>query len=106
MVLSIGVFFSLMVVGLASTLPATMSAGLHAHGVPLATAEQVSHLPPVGLLFAAFLGYNPIQKLLGPHVLSGLSHSQVQTLTGKAFFPTSSRGRSSTRWRSCSWRRS
>ena len=65
-VLSIGLFFSLMVVGLASTLPATMTAGLTAHGVSQATASHLAHLPPVGLLFAAFLGYNPIQKLLGP----------------------------------------
>jgi MFS family permease len=86
-VLSIGLFFSLMVVGLASTLPAAMSAGLHANGVSLATASKLGHLPPVGLLFAAFLGYNPIQKLLGPQTLATLSHHQVQTLTGKEFFP-------------------
>jgi MFS family permease len=58
--LSIGVFFSLMVVGLASTLPTTLTGGLEAHGVPAATAQQIGQLPPVGSLFAAFLGYNPI----------------------------------------------
>ena len=86
-VLSIGLFFSLMVVGLASTLPATMTAGLTAHGVSQATASHLAHLPPVGLLFAAFLGYNPIQKLLGPATLSHLTHAQTQTLTGRSFFP-------------------
>jgi EmrB/QacA subfamily drug resistance transporter len=86
-VLSIGLFFSLMVVGLASTLPATMTSRLAAHGVPLATASHLAHLPPVGLLFAAFLGYNPVSKLLGPHVLAGLSHQQATTLTGRTFFP-------------------
>ena len=86
-VLSIGLFFSLMVVGLASTLPATMIAGLQANGVPSATANTVADLPPVGLLFAAFLGYNPIQKLLGPETLSHLTHHQVQALTGRSFFP-------------------
>jgi MFS family permease len=86
-VLSIGLFFSLMVVGLASTLPATMTAGLTANGVSQATASHLAHLPPVGLLFAAFLGYNPVAKLLGPHVLAGLSHHQAQTLTGRTFFP-------------------
>jgi hypothetical protein len=86
-VLSIGLFFSLMVVGLASTLPATMTSGLTAHGVSQATASHLAHLPPVGLLFAAFLGYNPIQKLLGPATLSHLTHAQVQTLTGRSFFP-------------------
>jgi MFS family permease len=86
-VLSIGLFFSLMVVGLASTLPATMSSGLTAHGVPQATASHLAHLPPVGLLFAAFLGYNPIEKLLGADTLSHLSHAQAHTLTGRSFFP-------------------
>ncbi|HEY7104876.1 MAG TPA: MFS transporter [Acidimicrobiia bacterium] len=86
-VLSIGLFFSLMVVGLAATLPATMTAGLTAHGVSHATASKLAHLPPVGLLFAAFLGYNPIQKLLGPQALSHLTHAQAQALTGRSFFP-------------------
>jgi MFS family permease len=87
MVLSIGLFFSLMIAGLAASLPATMYAGLLANGVPAATATQISHLPPVGSLFAAFLGYNPIRTLLGPDVLSALPHSQAAYLTGKEFFP-------------------
>jgi MFS family permease len=87
MVLSIGLFFSLMIAGLAASLPATMYAGLLANGVPAATATQISHLPPVGSLFAAFLGYNPMRTLLGPDVLSALPHSQAAYLTGKEFFP-------------------
>src|ERR1044072_9923049 len=65
-VLSIGIFFTLMIAGLAATLPAAMNSGLQAHGVPAATAEHVAALPPVSILFAAFLGYNPIAQLLGP----------------------------------------
>ncbi len=87
MVLSIGLFFSLMIAGLAASLPATMYAGLVANGVPVAAAAQISHLPPVGSLFAAFLGYNPIRTLLGPDVLSALPHSQSAYLTGTRFFP-------------------
>ena len=88
MVLSIGVFFSLMIVGLASTLPHTMYAGLTGHGVDAASAHQVANLPPVGSLFAAFLGYNPVQNLLSSTgVLASLPHAQAATLTGKAFFP-------------------
>ena len=75
-VLSIGVFFTLMIIGLASTLPQTMSSGLQAHGVSAAAAHRASTLPPVSILFAAFLGYNPIQHLLGSHVLAGLSAAQ------------------------------
>src|ERR1700678_2989024 len=56
--LSIGVFFSLMIAGLASRLPAAMTAGLTAQGIPAATAAPISHLPPIGVLFASFLGYN------------------------------------------------
>ncbi|HVW33138.1 MAG TPA: MFS transporter [Acidimicrobiia bacterium] len=87
MVLSIGLFFSLMIAGLASSLPSTMEAGLTANGVPAATASQLAHLPPVGSLFAAFLGYNPMQTLLGDKVLSALPPDKAAHLTGKTFFP-------------------
>ncbi|HYR61579.1 MAG TPA: hypothetical protein VET24_02955 [Actinomycetota bacterium] len=63
--LSIGLFFSLMIAGLASALPHTMSAGLTAQGIPAPVATRVASLPPVGSLFAAFLGYNPMKTLLG-----------------------------------------
>jgi hypothetical protein len=87
MVLSIGIFFSLIVAGLSTTLPGALSGGLQAHGVPAAEAAQIGHLPPVGVLFAAFLGYNPIQHLLGGS-LGQLSPDQVSFLTGQSFFPS------------------
>ena len=87
MVLSIGVFFSLMIAGLASTLPHTLGGSLVAQGVPADAANRIAHLPPVGSLFAAFLGYNPIRTLLGPHVLGSLSGSHAAYLTGKTYFP-------------------
>jgi MFS family permease len=86
-VLSIGIFFTLMILGLASTLPHAMASGLEAHGVPAHTAQVAAHLPPVSILFAAFLGYNPIQHLLGSGVLMHLSHAQHTLLTGRSFFP-------------------
>jgi EmrB/QacA subfamily drug resistance transporter len=86
--LSIGVFFSLMVVGLAATLPNTLYEGLIGHHVPSNVASQIAGLPPVGSLFAAFLGYNPIETLLGPTgVLAQLPTADAATLTGKTFFP-------------------
>src|SRR5215469_4433947 len=85
-VLSIGVFFSLIIVGLSSTLPAVLFHGLHSHGVPIADATQVSHLPPVGSLFASFLGYNPIQQLLGPDLLNQVGPQHAAYLTGRSFF--------------------
>ena len=69
-VLSIGIFFTLMIVGLPATLPAALYHGLVAHGVPAGGATRVAHLPPVSILFAAFLGYNPMQHLLGNAVLA------------------------------------
>ena len=85
--LSIGVFFSLMVAGLARSLPDTLTTGLQAHGVPAATAESVANLPPVSTLFAAFLGSNPVEHLLGPDVLAGLAPADAAALTGTEFFP-------------------
>jgi MFS family permease len=86
-VLSIGVFFTLMIVGLAASLPHTMQTGLAAHGVPAADAVRISHLPPVATLFASFLGYNPMATLLGPSTLHHLPAGQATTLTGRQFFP-------------------
>ncbi|GAB3162641.1 MFS transporter [Amycolatopsis stemonae] len=86
MVLSIGFFFSLIIAGLSSSLPTTMSQGLIQHGVPAASADQIAHLPAVAVLFAAFLGYNPIQQLLGGQ-LSALPPDQASFLTGRSFFP-------------------
>jgi MFS family permease len=86
-VLSIGLFFSLMIIGLASALPSTLQHGLVAHGVSQPDAARIAHLPPVASLFAAFLGYNPIQNLLGPHTLHSLPAAQQHALTGRSFFP-------------------
>ncbi len=88
MVLSIGIFFSLMIVGLAGSLPQTMQSGLTAHGVPAGQAHAVAGLPPVAVLFASLLGYNPVQSLLGGHTLSQLSPANAQYLTGHSFFPS------------------
>lgn len=86
-VVSIGVFFSLMIAGLAASLPATLYAGLVAHDVPTAVARGISHLPPVSSLFAALLGYDPMASLLPPSVLRSLPPGQAAILTGKDFFP-------------------
>ncbi len=87
-VLSIGIFFTLMIAGLAATLPTTLTHGLAAQGVPHAVAVKIGSLPPVGSLFAAFLGYNPVAQLLGPTgALAHLPAGHVAVLTGKQFFP-------------------
>ena len=85
-VLSIGIFFSLMVAGLSSKLPDALSSGLTAQGIPAGAAQQISHLPPIGVLFAAFLGYNPMKQLLGP-LLSHLPAGHAAYVAGRQFFP-------------------
>jgi MFS family permease len=85
---SIGVVFTLMIAGLSSSLPSTLSGGLIREGVPSAVAHQIATLPPVSSLFASVLGVNPIQHLLGPGVLSRLPAASEAALTGRAFFPS------------------
>jgi uncharacterized membrane protein/uncharacterized protein YoaH (UPF0181 family) len=87
MVLSIGIFFTLIILGLASSLPATLSHGLMAQGVPSADAARLAALPPVSIMFAALLGYNPIGTLLGP-ALAKLPAGHAAYLTGHTFFPS------------------
>jgi MFS family permease len=88
MSLSIGIFFSLMIAGLASTLPRTLASGLRARGVPASLAAHMASLPPVSTLFSSFLGYNPIRNLLAQSgELGKLPARNVAVLTGKQFFP-------------------
>ena len=85
--LSIGIFFSLMVIGLANTLPTALSNGLQEQGVSASVAQQVAELPPVGSLFAAFLGYNPMAELLEPYHALQQPGVNAEVLTGQTFFP-------------------
>ncbi|WP_236795964.1 MFS transporter [Amycolatopsis sp. GM8] len=87
MVLSIGIFFSLMITGIARTLPQTLTSGLVAQGVPASSAGALAALPPVAVLFASLLGYNPLQTLLDPNVLHQLPPARADFLTGREFFP-------------------
>jgi MFS family permease len=89
MVLSIGIFFTLIIVGLSGYLPTALFHGLTAHGVPATAARKVADLPPTSSVFAAFLGYNPVENLLGPSgALAHLTHAQQLFLTGRSFFPS------------------
>ena len=86
LVLSIGIFFTLMVLGLAGSLPGTLDQGLKAQGVAPDAAQRISQLPPVGLLFSSFLGYNPMHQLLGSSI-NHLSAHQAAYLTSRQYFP-------------------
>jgi hypothetical protein len=84
---SIAFFFSVLTAGLASTLPTVMYSGLVANGLPAALSHRIASLPPIGVLFAAFLGYNPMQSLVPGAVTVRLSAHTQQMIFGKAFFP-------------------
>jgi MFS family permease len=86
-VISIGIFFTLLIVGLAASLPAELTHGLRAQGVPPAVAAHAANAPPISVLFAAFLGYNPVQHLVGTQALAHLPAHAQTALTGHAFFP-------------------
>jgi MFS family permease len=85
--LSIGIFFTMMIIGLAATLPNALTAGLRDHGLSASTASAIGHQPPVGSLFAAFLGYNPIGTLINGLPASATQSADLSTLTSKEFFP-------------------
>jgi len=86
-VLSIGIFFTLVIIGLSANLPASLGHGLTSEGVPRAGALKVANMPPVPTLFAAFLGYSPLAHLLPAKVIAGLSKAHASTVLGRSFFP-------------------
>src|SRR6185312_14374643 len=86
-VISLGIFFTLLIVGLSSSLPHTLASGLEAHGVAASKAHEVGQTPPISVLFAAFLGFNPIEHLLGSQALHSLPQHSQAVLTGHGFFP-------------------
>jgi len=85
---SMSLFFSVVIVGLAGTLPSALSSGLRTVGIPLGVASHASTLPPTGALFAAFLGYNPMRQLLSPEVLANLPQKTAALVLGTRFFPS------------------
>ncbi len=88
MLLSMSLFFSMVIIFLAGKLPPVLYSGLVAVGIPPAAAAYAAHLPPTGALFAAFLGYNPMQQLLPPAVLASLPAATRNLIMGKEFFPS------------------
>ena len=88
MVLSIGIFFSLIILGLSVVAAvATCTPASPRRACRAADATRLSHLPPTAVMFAALLGYNPIQMLLGPALTKLPAHSAAY-LTGHSFFPS------------------
>ena len=93
-VISMGMFFTIIVFGLTESFPAALSASLTSAGA-VSLIPQMSAIPPTGALFAAFLGYNPVQMILTGlpvAVTAGIGASTLATLTGVTWFPTTLAG--------------
>jgi MFS family permease len=88
--ISLGIFFTIVIFGLTNTLPAALYSSLVGAGVPTALAKSVSSIPPTGALFAAFLGYDPVDTILGglpPQVSSSIPPQAISTIEAKTWFP-------------------
>jgi MFS family permease len=85
--LSLTLIFTLVVAGLSASLPGALFGRLTAAGIPSSVATQISGIPPVGALFSAFLGYNPMASLIPPSVLAGLPAAARATVLSNSFFP-------------------
>jgi MFS family permease len=84
---SLAVFFSLLIIGISTSLPGALYDGLVSQGVSSATALQISKLPPSSTLFAALLGYNPMKTLMPPDVINSLPAKNANVILGNSFFP-------------------
>jgi MFS family permease len=89
-VMSMGMFFTIVVVNLTRDFPPVLATALTTAGAGgLVTA--MTAIPPTGMLFAAFLGINPVQSVLtglAPAVVATVPVQTITTLTGTTWFPT------------------
>ncbi len=88
MMLSMGIFFTMVITGLNSTLPGSLTRGLDAFHLPVALVASIAHLPPIAALFAALLGYNPLQTIIPASVLHSLPAASHAALVSRTYFPT------------------
>jgi MFS family permease len=86
---SLAVFFSIVLIALAASLPPALASAVTNAGAPQ-LAPVFKNIPPTNALFAAFLGYNPVSSILGvlpSSVVSSIPQSTRTFLTGQTFFP-------------------
>jgi hypothetical protein len=94
--LSMGVFFTVVIVGIQGALPGAIHESFASLGSSQITpalqhlADQLSNMPPTNALFSAFLGYNPMGSILSaidPSIVSAIPKQIVTTLTSNYWFP-------------------
>jgi len=88
MMVSLGIFFTLMIGTLSANLPGTLTSGLAPYHLPPSLVAEVAHLPPTAALFAALLGYNPMAMIIPAQVLHSLPRATEAHLLGHSFFPS------------------
>lgn len=86
-VLSMILFFTVIILSLAGALPPMLKDGLTAAGLSSSAAAKVAALPPTAAIFAAFLGYNPLADMLPASVLGSLAPAAQTHLLSSEFFP-------------------
>ncbi|EQD52895.1 major facilitator transporter, partial [mine drainage metagenome] len=86
---SMGIFFTIVLIGLSTRLGPSFTTSLQAAGAPI-LIPVFAKIPATSALFSAFLGYNPMQTILSllPGSFSSLvSPAALATLYGKQWFP-------------------
>jgi EmrB/QacA subfamily drug resistance transporter len=88
MAMSMTLYFTILILGLVKNLPPILYGGLIQAGVPAAVAQKAAEMPPTTALFSAFLGYNPMNSILGNDAVSALPAAARSAILGNRFFPT------------------
>jgi MFS family permease len=86
---SMGVFFTVVIMGITLKFPEAMTASLTSIGATQ-LVPVLSNIPPTSALFSAFLGYNPVSTILSSlpgSTVASIPPSTLSTLTGITWFP-------------------
>ncbi len=88
---SMGIFFTILILGLTSILPGTIFSGLTTAGLGSSLSKTISsQIPPTDAIFSALLGISPMKEivsLLPSSVSSGIPTSVISTITARTWFP-------------------
>ncbi|AWR95588.1 MFS transporter [Acidianus brierleyi] len=87
---SIALFFTIVIISLAATLPHALAQSVTQAGAPQ-LAPLVQKVPVTGALFAAFLGYDPVKSILSTlpqNILSTIPSTAISTMEQRTWFPT------------------
>lgn len=87
--MSIAIFFTIIIISLASTLPSALANAVTQAGAPQ-LASYMQNIPVTGALFAAFLGYDPVRTIISslpPQVASSIPSQAIAIMEQHTWFP-------------------